>query len=1033
MPFKLRLKRSKQYNVVSKSLFVICVELLDGNSIECTLSSESVGRDCLDNVCQRLGLQQPEFFGLRYVNRNGQSRWVELERPLKKQLDKNARDMNLCLRIMFYVSGVGLIHEENTRYHYFLQLKSDVIEGRINCNHKQASMLASYSMQAEFGNHDLERHTAEYLKDFALFPKHLTQDGHLESLIQSVILQHSALAGLPQGTAEEYYILAAQQLEGYGLETFEAKDYQGKDVIIGVSLNGIIISFKDNSPPNFYRWKDITNVVNHKRNFGMELQDPSETPNFQLPDVETAKYIWRMCVHQHQFFREFADKNGEFGSAAQVVRNLFTQIRTDDMRNGSSHEELDRIEVVPERVIVADRHRAQSTSCLDLAHSNHHDVDRLRSLLPSYRPAPDYETAIQNKIRGHAIMYSSQPEIHQTNLPEGLVQYTNAYKHFPDVARVERAYLEQPEENHAPHNLASLHYSTPELDGVDRGVLVHLYKPPPPYRPNSNSTPDLASQPYNSHHTFINNQHMDEAPNNNFLYFMGRGNAFIHQQPNDAGHLAQQTFIQRTPADKEPIYENVPFPWAQESEQRSRAASIQSAPEIRPPLELDRTGNFGSQQQVVNKKPQMQQQQFQNAPQVIMPQVLPPTPAPRESIAEKLQTAPNLGNLATGSKLMSPTMNVSNSNLTHDQERIPELDISVDSSARSSDGSNSGTMGKTAKSKGRKWATLLGGGNKNKASANLTLTKINSAPRIPVSQAMSKEATCQLLEKKLGESQLFFEFEKIPKQRNNANFTVAMLPENTSRNRFSDVLPYEDNRVRLSPSKENRHGYINASHITATVGSQQRFYIAAQSPLNSTIGTFWQMVWEAEVYLIIALPTPGEEIAPCLPTPERRISTGQFDVVCLFSQTTGHCGTTKLRLHHTDSRSSRGVWHLQYSEWGHQGCPNSVPHFLGFLEELSSVRQHTITEIPAGHNKNPPVLVHCSSGVGPTAVTILSDLLLFAHDHNQELDVARVVYLLRHQRMLMIQNISQWPYHRDNSVIHYFSTSTATRGINCFR
>lgn len=62
----------------------------------------------------------------------------------------------------------------------------------------------------------------------------MTQDGHLESLIQSVILQHSALAGLPQGTAEEYYILAAQQLEGYGLETFEAK--VRSTVVVQISL-----------------------------------------------------------------------------------------------------------------------------------------------------------------------------------------------------------------------------------------------------------------------------------------------------------------------------------------------------------------------------------------------------------------------------------------------------------------------------------------------------------------------------------------------------------------------------------------------------------------------------------------------------------------------------------------------------------------------------------------------------------------------------------------------------------------------------
>lgn len=50
---------------------------------------------------------------------------------------------------------------------------------------------------------------------------------------------------------------------------------------------------------------------------------------------------------------------------------------------------------------------------------------------------------------------------------------------------------------------------------------------------------------------------------------------------------------------------------------------------------------------------------------------------------------------------------------------------------------------------------------------------------------------------------------------------------------------------------------------------------------------------------------------------------------------------------------------------------------------MSSVREHTITEIPVGQNRNPPILVHCSTGVGRTGLAVLSDLLLYTLDHNQ--------------------------------------------------
>lgn len=119
----------------------------DNSTIDCTLSSESTGQDCLDNLCQRISIKQPEFFGLRYQLRGSDKnpdkdpedvelRWIDLDRPLLKQLEKYADSSKLLyLRVMYYVvSRTNLITDDVTRTHYFLQLKKDVVEGKLSCD-----------------------------------------------------------------------------------------------------------------------------------------------------------------------------------------------------------------------------------------------------------------------------------------------------------------------------------------------------------------------------------------------------------------------------------------------------------------------------------------------------------------------------------------------------------------------------------------------------------------------------------------------------------------------------------------------------------------------------------------------------------------------------------------------------------------------------------------------------------------------------------------------------------------------------------
>jgi len=281
---------------------------------------------------------------------------------------------------------------------------------------------------------------------------------------------------------------------------------------------------------------------------------------------------------------------------------------------------------------------------------------------------------------------------------------------------------------------------------------------------------------------------------------------------------------------------------------------------------------------------------------------------------------------------------------------------------------------------------------------------------------IAKDPRCLMLETKIAEGQVFMEFEQISKKRCNAEYTTSTMPENIARNRFKDVLPYEDNRVKLQPSKDNKTGYINASHVLVSVGNQQRQYIAAQGPLESTVASFWQMVWEHNVHLIVMLTEVQEQgrhkCFPYWPGTEQdcKMEHGEYLVVRKFSTPSTSYLTTSLCMMHIPSKKQRTVWHIQYTEWPDHGCPEDVQGFISFMEEIDCVRQAAASEIPPGKSRNTPVLVHCSAGVGRSGVTILCDVMVYCLDHNEPIDVPKMLNVLRQQRMLTVQTMSQYKF-----------------------
>ena len=159
---------------------------------------------------------------------------------------------------------------------------------------------------------------------------------------------------------------------------------------------------------------------------------------------------------------------------------------------------------------------------------------------------------------------------------------------------------------------------------------------------------------------------------------------------------------------------------------------------------------------------------------------------------------------------------------------------------------------------------------------------------------MPKDEIGSYLRSKLDGGEVLREFERIPKKKvgGECNFAVATAAENVPRNRFKDVLPYDENRVKLSANAaDNKSGYINASHISASVGpSDQRFYVAAQGPLPNTLGHFWQMIVQTDVHLVVMLTDASDlnKTSSCIPYwPGGKVGStlemGEFKIVKKFA------------------------------------------------------------------------------------------------------------------------------------------------------
>nr|XP_023418479.1 band 4.1-like protein 3 isoform X6 [Cavia porcellus] len=286
--------------IVKKPKSMQCkVVLLDGSEYACDVEKRSRGQVLFDKVCEHLNLLEKDYFGLTYRDAENQKNWLDPAKEIKKQIRSGA--WHFSFNVKFYPPDPSQLSEDITRYYLCLQLRDDIVSGRLPCSFVTLALLGSYTVQSELGDYDPDECGSDYISEFRFAPN------HTKELEDKVIELHKSHRGMTPAEAEMHFLENAKKLSMYGVDLHHAKDSEGVEIMLGVCASGLLI-YRDRLRINRFAWPKVLKISYKRNNFYIKIR-PGEfeqfesTIGFKLPNHRAAKRLWKVCVEHHTFFR----------------------------------------------------------------------------------------------------------------------------------------------------------------------------------------------------------------------------------------------------------------------------------------------------------------------------------------------------------------------------------------------------------------------------------------------------------------------------------------------------------------------------------------------------------------------------------------------------------------------------------------------------------------------------------------------------------------------------------------------------------
>ncbi|XP_069496846.1 FERM, ARHGEF and pleckstrin domain-containing protein 1 isoform X2 [Ambystoma mexicanum] len=278
------------------------VLMLDETQEVIEVPQRALGKALLDAVCNHLNLVEGDYFGLEFLDHRKIMVWLDLLKPVLKQI-RRPKHVIIRFVVKFFPPDHTQLQEELTRYLFALQVKQDLVQGKLTSNDTSAALLISHIVQSEIGDFD-EAVDREHLAKNKYIPQH-------EALEDKIMEFHRNHVGQTPAESDFQLLEIARRLEMYGIRLHPAKDREGTKINLAVANTGILV-FQGHTKINAFNWAKVRKLSFKRKRFLIKLRPDAnssyqDTLEFMMASRDFCKSFWKICVEHHAFFRLFEE------------------------------------------------------------------------------------------------------------------------------------------------------------------------------------------------------------------------------------------------------------------------------------------------------------------------------------------------------------------------------------------------------------------------------------------------------------------------------------------------------------------------------------------------------------------------------------------------------------------------------------------------------------------------------------------------------------------------------------------------------